>query len=851
MSTSPDAPGGGRPRGPARAWAAFQELPDSLRVSSYVASGLVLALVAALALAVVVARRPLPQTDGSLTLAGLGAPVRVLRDAQGVPHLYGESVADLALAQGYLTAQERFFQMDVRRLAASGRLAEVAGPDAVRSDATARTLGLRRVAEQELGLVEPDTRALLTSYAAGVNAYLDEADATELSLEYSLLSLRGADYRPEEWSPVDSLTWFKATGWDLGGSAVTQDAHPGLAQQAVGSTRAAQLWPGQDAAVDPVVGQGAVVDGRYEPDASGPGTRNPERPAWTADQEDALAAGAEGLDALTTFVGRGSGAGSNAWAVSGDRTASGEPLLALDPHLAVGVPGPWMQMGLHCQPAGPACSLDVAGVTSPGVPGVLMGHNADVAWGAAALGADTADLVVERLREGRFRYDRRWRPLRERTEVLEVAGGDDVELVVRSTRNGPLLSDVDDQLAEAGLAARPADGLPEQDDVAVSLRWTGLDPRPSIDAVLGLATASGPADFRAAVADWEVPAQAFVYADAQGRVAAAVGGAVPLRKAGDGRTPVAGWRSQFDWSGDVPSAALPYVVDPEGGVVVAANQRPVGGDYDFSLAGDVDPGIRAERIRDLLEGSDQHTVETMREVQRDDLDPFASTLVPLLLEIDLPGGSAAAAYTAAVWRALLARTFHDELPQALWPDGGARWEQVVGALLAQPDDPWWDDVATDEVEDRDDVLEAALLDARDDLTRRQARDATAWTWGHQHRLRLAAELGAGLTGDLGRWLTTRDEWEVGGGSTSVDATSWDAREGYDVTLAPSVRMILTPGDWEESRWVALTGVSGHPGSDHYTDQTDLWVAGDDAAFPFSLDAVEEVAEDDLLLEPPG
>jgi penicillin amidase len=258
----------------------------------------------------------------------------------------------------------------------------------------------------------------------------------------------------------------------------------------------------------------------------------------------------------------------------------------------------------------------------------------------------------------------------------------------------------------------------------------------------------------------------------------------------------------------------------------------------------------------------------MAELQVDDRSPLAPELVPYLLELPIDGtyyaagqellrswdfdqsaDSPAAAYFNVVWRKLLAATFHDELAEEVWPDGGDRWEAVVSDLLSRPADPWWDDVTTDRVETRDDILRAAMRDARDDLTRLQSLDADDWSWGRLHRLDLENQtLGQSGIGLVER-LVNRGPWPAAGGVTAVDATSWDAADGYTVTSAPSMRMVVSLADLDESRWVNLTGVSGHPFSDHYTDQTDLWAEGETLAWPFSAKAVDEAAEDTLTLQP--
>jgi penicillin amidase len=306
---------------------------------------------------------------------------------------------------------------------------------------------------------------------------------------------------------------------------------------------------------------------------------------------------------------------------------------------------------------------------------------------------------------------------------------------------------------------------------------------------------------------------------------------------------------------------------------VTANQTVTGPDYPYFLTDDWDRGYRSQRIRDLiqrqLDGDGTVSMDDMLAMQLDDLNPMATELVPFLMDIDLPHGyysaglrqlrgwdfrqdadSAGAAYFNAVWRNLLALTFHDDLPTDIWPSGGDRWYAVVTKLLHDPESGWWDDKNTPDVDEtRDDILRQALLDARDELTRREALDSDDWTWGHLHRLDLHnPSLGESGIGPV-EWLVNRDGWEVGGGSSTVDAAAWDAAEGYDVVSAPSMRMVVSPGDWDASRWINLTGVSGHPFDSHYTDQTDLYVDGKTLPWPFTQDAVEDAADDVLTLVP--
>jgi penicillin amidase len=456
-----------------------------------------------------------------------------------------------------------------------------------------------------------------------------------------------------------------------------------------------------------------------------------------------------------------------------------------------------------------------------------------------------------------------------RTETIEVRGAEDVELRIRETAHGPLVSDVMGQLATVGANAARADRPDE--GMAVSLAWTALEPSATADAVLGLNLARNWEEFREAAAGFAVPAQNMVYADREGHIGYQAPGLIPIRQSGnDGSTPAEGWRPENDWTGDyVPFEGLPYAFDPPEGLVVAANQAVIGRDYPYHLTDDWDHGYRARRIRSRLDADQRWTVAEMVALQDDDLNPMARVLVPHLLDVEdlgsryyrdgqellrdwdfhQPADSAAAAYFNAVWRALLRLTFHDELRESLWPEGGQRWYAVVTGLLEGPTSTWWDDRTTDEVETRDDVLRQAMRDARDDLTSRVALNPDDWTWGDLHQLDLrTSTLGQSGIG-LIEWIENREDYEVGGSSSAVQATSWNAALGYEVTASPSMRMVVSLADLDESRWISMTGVSGHPGSGHYVDQTGIWVDGKTLPWPFSRDAVEEAEEDTLTLLP--
>ncbi|MFP5252598.1 MAG: penicillin acylase family protein [Actinomycetes bacterium] len=865
------------PAAASSAWSRFRGWPRAGRWATFVVLVLVLALVAALVTAVVLVRRSFPQTEGEVRLAGLDAEVTVLRDAQGIPQVYAETSDDLFFAQGYVQAQDRFYEMDVRRHTTAGRLSELLGQDALDTDRFIRTMGWRRVAEQELSLLSPETTGYLEAFSAGVNAYLDNHRTTEMSLEYAVLALNGLDYVPEEWTPVDSLAWLKAMAWDLRGN-MEDEIDRALASGHLATAAIDELYPPYPYDRHrPIVAQGAVVDGVYEPEAEEGGSRKPARPPYSPQVLDALADLKEATAALPELLGHGEGIGSNGWVVSGDRTDTGMPILANDPHLGISVPGIWYQMGLHCTRVTDECPFDVTGFTFAGLPGVVIGHNRDIAWGFTNLGPDVVDLFLEKVDGKTYEYDGEDVPLKMRDETIDVRGREEpYTFTVRSTRHGPLLSDVSAELSTVGANSPVEESrAPERGNgYAVALAWTALEPRPTADAIFELNRATGWDDFRAAASKFAAPSQNLVYADREGHIGYQAPGLIPIRKSGNtGHYPAQGWLPSNDWTGRyVPFEALPTVLDPDDGFVVTANQAVVGPDYPYFLGDSWAYGYRSQRIVDLIEADGELSVADMERIQLDDRNGLAPVLVPRLLDVLMPSeylgagqrllerwnhrqptGSAAAAYFNATYRRILALTFHDELPRAVWPDGGGRWFEVLTRLLDQPQSHWWDDVRTEGVvETRDDVLARAMAEARDELVRLQARRAVDWTWGHHHRMFLENQtLGQSDIG-LVRWLFNRGGYQVAGGGEIVNATKWDASalvDPFQVTAAPSMRMVVSLEDLDDSRWVNLTGVSGHAFHDDYVDQTELWVAGESLPWLSSRPALEQAAEHTLTLVP--
>jgi penicillin amidase len=817
-------------------------------------------------------RHAFPDHDGEFALPGLSAQVTVYRDVYGIPQVFATSAEDLFKAQGYLHAQDRFWEMDFRRHVTAGRLSELFGVDQVATDAFLRTLDWRGVAARELPLLSADTRRYLQAYADGVNAWIEANGGSEptagKSLEYSVLRLNNSGYTVEPWSPVDSLAWLKAMAWDLRGNMKSEIGRAVLFASGLTREQVEQLYPAYPYPLHRTILPPAPV-------VPPPGSRPP--PTFAPQ----LAALADTIDRLPTMLGNAApGIGSNSFVISGNLTNTGKPLLANDPHLSASMPGIWYQMGLHCD-----CPYNVEGFTFSGVPGVVIGHNERIAWGFTNLDPDVTDLYLEKVDGDKVFDGTQWTPLTTRVETINVAGGAPVTIRVRSTRHGPLLSDRSQELLTT--AARPAvnpsgsplpqgsprptpslnptsEGVPTAASklgYAVALRWTALEPGRTADALFAVDAASNWTQFRAAAALFEVPAQNMVYADVDGNIGYQSPGRIPIRGKGDGTWPAPGWDRGYDWTGYIPFEQLPSELNPTDGWIVTANQAVVDPSYRYHLTSDWSYGYRSQRIMDMIRdrtSSGRIGVGDIRAMQFDNENGFAPVLLATVDGIPLdslpsrtrdavallrgwdfqqPADSAAAAYYNAFWSHLVALTF-DELPDGSRSDGTDRWWEVVRPLLGQPDSPWWDIRSTPAVEHRDAIVRQALQAAADELYQRLGDEPGRWRWGDLHTLLLQnATFGKSGIGPI-EWLFNRGPFGVAGGDGIVDATSWDADQGYDVTSVPSMRMIVDLSNLDNSRWIQLTGNSGHAFHPNYADQFELWRTGADLPMRWSRDSIE-------------
>ncbi len=802
------------------------------RVLTYLFVFLALLLVFLAALGVVTVRRSFPQVSGEQMLPGLDAPVDVYRDAYGVPHIYARTVHDLFMAQGYVHAQDRFWQMDFWRHIGSGRLSEMFGKSQVETDKFLRTLGWKQAAEQEWATAPPMLRVALEAYADGVNAYMAEHRGSALSLEYAVLKLLNPDYTPEPWTPIHTLTWAHVMAWDLGGNLDTE-IERALLLKTLGPERLADLFPPYPDD-HPVIVPGFSPSTRLAPLYSL--LRN--EPAL----EQALRDLAARLNTVNGLLGKvGPDLGSNNWVLAGTRTATHMPILANDPHLAIQMPSIWYEVGLHCVEKSLECPLEVTGFSFAGVPGVVIGHNDRIAWGFTNVGPDVQDLYIEKINPHnplQYEVNGEWVDMAVREETIKVAGGEPVTIRVRVTRHGPIISDTYKALKKFGERA----GVDVPENYAVALRWTGLEPMRTFESILRLNMAQNWEEFRAAAALFDAPAQNMVYADVDGNIGYQMPGHIPIRSKGDGTLPVPGWTDEYEWKGFIPFEELPYTFNPERGYVVTANNAVVDERYPYHISKEWAYGYRAQRIVDMIEqASGPITLEYIQKMQGDNKNLIAEVLVPILEEVPLQDerliqarslfqgwdyqmdmNSAPAALFSAFWKHLLALTFNDDLPKEFWPSGGSRWFEVMRRLSQEPQSVWWDDQGTPEREDRDTIFRKALAAAVDELENALGKDPQQWRWGDLH----AATFRNQTLGRSGvkpiEALFNRGPFATSGGSNIVNATGWSTLKGYEVRSLPSMRMIVDLADLSRSLSIHTTGQSGHAYHPNYIDMADLW-----------------------------
>ncbi len=739
-------------------------------------------------------RGSLPQLDGNLELPGLAAPVAVLRDGDGIVTIQAQSELDAARALGFVHAQDRLWQMDFMRRTGAGRLSEVAGESTLSIDRFMRVLGLYRVAAANYAGLSKPVQDQLRAYAAGVNAFLAEPGGP-LPLEFHILG-----YKPEPWSPTDSLVWGRLMALQLSMNWHDELRRAELAGR-LSEEQLQQLWP-------PYPLDGPVTSGQLAALAPQPLRALREILPWPLAPKDA----------------------SNAWALGGALTANGKALLANDPHLALDAPGIWYLARIETP------NLTLTGATAPGVPFLILGHNDEVAWGLTTTHGDTQDLFIEQLTIGdpdQYVTPDGIRSFETREETIEIDGQAPELLTVRSSRHGPLLSDVIPNAAEA---MNPGQVL--------ALAWPALreDDR-TAEALYRLNRANNWKSFHSALRDFHSPQQNILYADRKGNIAFMSPARVPIRKAGDGSRPVPGWSGDYDWAGLIPFQELPQSFNPPSGRIVTANNKVVPDDYPYIITMDWPAPQRAQRILERLDADGPQSPEASAAIQNDNLSLGARKLLPVLLAAkplsergrtaqallqawdQRMSRDAAAPLIFYAWlRALNETLLADELAESFGAFQRGNTERLAVILGTAP--AWCDDITTEPAESCAAQIALALEYGLEGLEVRFGGDMADWRWGDAHRASfphpvlsrvpvLGSLFGFEVEADGGNDTVNRGGARFGG-----PPENW-----FEDIHGPGYRSLYDLGDLAASRFMIATGQSGNPLSPFYGSLAERWRDG--------------------------
>ncbi len=649
-------------------------------------------------------RGSLPQIDGRIEVAGLSGRIEIVRDRNGIPHIFARSAIDAQFGLGFVHAQDRLWQMEMNRRIGAARLSEVVGDAGLSIDRFLRTLGIYRHAERTFDNLDIETRAGLEAYAAGVNAFL-ETRSGPLPPEFLILR-----HTPEPWRPADSLAWIKMMAWDLSGN---------WGAELLRARMARRLTPRQISELYPPYPENGIV----------------------ALRDYAALLGDLPLDALQAALPAppNPNNGSNNWVLSGTRTATGKPLLANDPHLGLGAPSLWYFAHLS------APGLDVIGATLPGVPGVVLGRNDRIAWGFTNTGPDTQDLFIERIDPANpenYLTPTGSQPFETRREVISVKGGADEILDVRETRHGPVISDILDDAGEV---------VGEREVLAFA--WTTLrDDDLTAQASRKLNQARNWDEFVAALRDFHSPQQNIVYADVDGNIGFYAPARVPLRDSRNtlrGMMPAPGWTGTNDWVGFIPFDELPNAFNPQSGAIATANNQIVPDDYPYFITAEWSAPYRAERIKELLNAREKHSIQSFKDMQGDVRSPFARIFLPYLLGAQVTGEAASEALTllrawdgtmdrdrpeplifSAWYRELTRLVYADELGDLFEDYWGFR--PIFMANVLGGDGQWCNDISTGPRETCAGQISLALERALSELQDDYGDDIGDWRWGDAH-----------------------------------------------------------------------------------------------------------------------
>lgn len=734
--------------------------------------------------------------DDAIPLKGLKGDVKITLDDHMIPHIFAQNDYDLYFAQGYMTAMHRLWQMDFQSRYAGGRLSEVVGEKALELDRYQRRMGMVYGAENMLKELEkhPEIKAAIYAYADGVNAYIKTLKPADYPIEFKIL-----DYKPEKWEPINTALLLKLMSATLAGGS--DELYMSNALKKFGKETIDNLFPDVPFRADPIIPAGTKWNFKRLPLPMPPDSQQAE----------------EFLPSVRTRQ-KKEGIGSNNWAISGSKTASGYPLLANDPHLELSLPSIWYQVQLSA-PGSNSC-----GVSIPGAPCVIIGFNQDIAWGVTNVDADVLDFYKIRFRDSAFkeyRYNNIWKKTQPRLEKIVVRGGATITDTVFYTHHGPVV------YTSKPARFSKAQNVPQ----GYAMRWIAHDPSADVATFYYLNRAHNYSDYRKALTYYTAPAQNFVFADNENNIAITANGYIPMKWHGQGKYLLDGSLPENDWHGRIPAEQNPYVRNPKRNFVSSANQPSADNTYPYYINWEFSGYERAHRINTRLTTMSKADVDSMRALQNDNYSVLAKEVLPLMTQLvntELLNASQRRAlnivknwnmkFDAGQIGASIFEIWQKNLYNRIWADdfndkqAFMRFpsrDRTVELLTREPASHWFDDVSTPEKETREDLIIASFKTAVDSLERRFGPLNKKWKWAYvkQSRVSHLAKIGGFGSGVLLN----------GGSKTSVNALG----ESH----GPSWRMVVALGKPVKGFGVFPGGQSGNPGSFYYDDMIDTWTKG--------------------------
>ena len=711
-----------------------------------------------------------PKIEGEAAVQGLHEQVRIVTDEWGVPHIFAEDEEDLFFACGFIHAKERMWQMDLLRRAGFGRLSEILGKAALHEDKILRNFGLKDAALKDYSLLSTRMKDLLLVYCRGVNAWM-KTQKYRWPPEYILLRCR-----PEPWTPLDSLA-IKQVMALLLCVDYTSEALRGNLVQRFGSEKALEILEEDIVALPVELTNLSQIEMIQSPEFQG----------------------------------------SNSWVISGDKTGSKNPLLANDPHLEISVPPIWFEIHLKCP------TIDATGVSLPGAPFVMIGHNESIAWGITNSAADVQDLYIEKLNDSEDMYldVDGWKPLLKKVELIKIKGQREPErFEVLWTSRGPIVTPT-----------------VLQSEMTLSLRWVIYEGGQTAEAFYRINRAQSWEDFSDAIKLMDAPSQNFIYGDTEGNIGYYLSGKIPLRERESALFPYPAWKEEGSWQGFLAEENKPIVFNPQEQSIVTANHNITPVDYPFYISMDWDVPYRADRVKELLEQRESHSIESFMQIQNDIFNKKAELFLSYLRDIesveessqkgfallkrwDMQMGKGAEPALYNVFLEVLSRNvFSDELEEDYLSFNQKTRRKQAGLLrlMSSPESSWWDDINTPEVETWKDMINKSMKDAYESLTDKKGT-LEEWDWEDMHSLKFQHVLGQVPLFSFfnsGRFPVSGDRFTVKASFS----------ENYETTHGASYRLIVDLSDWTNSVCVLTSGQSGHFLSSHYDDQISLWLDG--------------------------